>query len=206
MYRYNQENSARIPYNSIDPSIEQVGNDILSGDISGAIQDSISAALSIIKGRPGTTGKRKLGEAYLKHVMDQNITSSQNVTEQQFNQAIDYFTKAFGVPITTIEDLDNLDPNYDTSGSNVRDYKARDPLYANIPDSLVQRAVEIKRQLPYSMSHWNFNTAYNSAGLTGSSAAGSNLPTGNTMKIVLYIGGAILGIIVIIVVIKLIRK
>lgn len=200
-------------FNYVDiGTVENVGNDLLSGNVTGAINTTINAITSAIKGRAYTIGKYKLAEKYLDYVTGQSVPDWEHVPDSVVNTAIDYFTHAFGIPITTIEDLDVIDPVY-TPGNNVNLYKTtRDPLYAQIPDANVQQAVNVKRNLPYSMNHWDFNSAYSRAGITvnsagqptGSSQSGSPASGGtSTVNILLIIGAVFFAIVVILLIIKL---
>lgn len=154
-------------------AISMVGSDISSGNWVKAISDTVTGIVKIIKGRTYTKGKYTLGEKYMQHILNSSINSETKVPDAAVPAAIDFFTKGFGIPITTIEDLDVLDSNLHPNGDNVNLYKTtRDPLYAQIPDANVALAVRIKKFLPYNPpmndwqpQHWDFPTAYRQAGI-----------------------------------------
>lgn len=210
-------------YNSADDDSGNFITDTLSsitGIDFGKISDQVAQVFQAVKGRTYTTGKYKAAEKYIRHVLGQNITSNTQVPDDMVDTALTFFTNAFGIPITTVEDLDNIDPNYNTSGHNVQDYKQRDPAYGEIPDSLVERAVKIKRQLPYSSPKWDFAQAYKQAGISASNVSGSVQPgnllnsilgtggstSGASGNILLIIGGVVLAIIVIVLIVKLAKR
>lgn len=90
-----------------------------------------------------TTGQYKLGERYLYYVRGNNITSYRSVPDSAVLNATDFFTKALGVRVTTIEDLDAL-------SVGVKNYFDR-PEKSDIPQEAVERAVTIVRNyLKYS--------------------------------------------------------
>lgn len=189
--------------------ISQVGNDLSTGNFVKGITDTVAGIAKIIKGRAYTIGKYKLGEKFLDYVANQPVKDWEHVPDPVVNASIDYFSKAFGIPITTIEDLDAIDPVYEP-GNNVQIYKTtRDPQYAQIPDANVQLAVDIKRQLPYSMSHWDFPTAYKRAGInvsSGSSSGGlgaSLSGTGIKGSTLIFI---LIGVVVLLLMIYLVAK
>lgn len=198
------------------PDLSKVGNDLTSGNIVGAITDTVNAITNAIKGRTYTKGKYTLGEKYMQHILNSDITSETKVPDAIVPQAIDYFSKMFGIPITTIEDLDTIDPLY-TKGDNVTLYKTkRDPMYANLPDANVALAVKIKSFLPYNPwdtdwtpQHWDFQRAYEQAGLLDANGnpvgtgAAANLPVkSSAMTLILIIGGAIAAIIILVLIFR----
>lgn len=226
-YRETTPGASRQRFNkatgdTVAQTAENIGNDLLSGNVTGAINETISAITTAIKGRAYTTGKYKLAEKYMDYVLGRtDITSQAKVPDNMINPAIDFFTRAFGIPITTIEDLDVIDPRY-TVGDNVTLYKTtRDPLYKQIPDSQVAQAVKVKSFLPYKEQGgpptWNFNSAYQQAGIntSGNTATNSTTSSGGGLISMLFgnpapgssttgVGGASGMLIVIIVIVVLI--
>ena len=197
--------------------IGQTIDQVSSGNITGAITGVVNEVIDAIKGRPYTSGQAKLVEKYYQYQLGQPIGDWRKVNQSDIQPVINFYTQKFGIPITTVEDLDNIDPNY-TIGNNIAVYKSRDPEYAKIPDESVRKAIEIKRYLPYSAPNWDFNNAYQRAGVqTLNSLNNSNpsimdnlfsssaKPTFDT-KFIMYIVGGIIALIVIILIVKSRKK
>jgi hypothetical protein len=121
----------------------------------------VGAVSSLFAGRTYTTGQYVLGERYLDHVAGEKPDYGRgDVSDPVVPLATTFFTFAFGVRITTSEDLDALD--YGATA-----YYAR-PEKSDVPRNAVERAVTLKKTYypiaTYNKGKWNleylFKTPY----------------------------------------------
>lgn len=109
-----------------------------------------------------TIGQYKLGEKYMFYVLGNSISSYRSVPDAKVQEAQSYFTKAYAVRITTIEDLDALHayPNTEESiDASISNYYKR-PEKQDISRAAVERAVKIARwYTPYNNNRGSWTEA-----------------------------------------------
>lgn len=92
----------------------------------------------------------RVGEKYLYHIKGQDIHSYHSATANDVQEGRAFFTKAFGVRVTNIQDLNALDTGVDA-------YYKR-PQKDDIPRAAVERAVKLKQTyFPESKWKWDVN-------------------------------------------------
>jgi hypothetical protein len=81
----------------------------------GAIQDflknpigTITNAITSLAGKQFTTGQYRLGERFMRHILQQDPTTYRKVPDEAVPAAQQFFTMALGVDINNDEDLQSL--------------------------------------------------------------------------------------------------
>lgn len=101
---------------------------------------AVTKLISNLGGRTYQTGQYRLGERFMRHILQQEPGGNQNVPDEIVPQAQIFFTSVLGVDINNDEDLQSL-------YSGVDSYFLR-PDKTGIPKPAVQRAVEIMKYWP----------------------------------------------------------
>lgn len=117
-----------------------LGGILPAGGLADFLKNPIGSITTMIKGKTYQIGQYRLGERFMRHILQQNISGYADVPDQVVPAAQQFFTMALGVDINNDEDLQSL-------YSGVSAYKAR-PDKTGIPDAAIQRAVQIMKYWP----------------------------------------------------------
>lgn len=114
------------------------------GELKTAMQQSkfgvLGALITLFQGREYQTGQYRLGERFLRHIVQKDPGGYRNVPDEVVPVAQQFFTMALGVDVNNDEDLMSLDSGVDA-------YFSRPDKQA-VPVAAVQRAVAIKKYWP----------------------------------------------------------
>jgi hypothetical protein len=124
--------------------------------LNGFLEDPTGAILETFFGKKYTTGDYKLGEVYMRNILGMmDIQRRGQVPDSYVPQAWSFFTLALGIPIGSLDHIDQLvisAENYKTWANGTFDW---------VPDDQVNRAVSIMNDfIGWTASYYPRDTAW----------------------------------------------
>jgi hypothetical protein len=169
--------AARKKLIELFPVQSTVGRAMRAFDSAGdPISGAINMVSSLFKGSKYRGGQYLLGEKYMLYVLGIDIHDRKKVPDEMVQEAIDFMSALFGVPILTGEALNELKADIELYKKNRPEGRNSDPL-------ALQKAKELLNRLPWDDRAGSWQSALASMAESDTSQSGLGAQIGTALGI-----------------------